>query len=167
MSFGVSFTVTVSGVSGVVVVEIVELARVFEVDLQCARPDPFGVLHEGVDLVLRQPHKVSDREGLAHRPAVKIVGVQVLDEGGLLLRIVISNVFVVGLRVPVRYHGNSSANAFLEEQVHVAFRKEFQFDVRHLQHGVPGQGRRGDVVGGIQPVFPKADVDKIFEDVCQ
>ena len=33
-----------------------------------------------------------------------------------------SHVWTVSLRVPVRYHGNSSANAFLEEQVHVAVR---------------------------------------------
>ena len=67
--------------------------------------------------------------------------------------VVIFHVFVFGLRVPVRYRGNSSANTFLEKQVHVAIRKKFEFDVRHLQHGVPGQGWRGDVVGGIKLIF--------------
>ena len=94
--------------------KVLELPWVLEVDLQSARSDPARVLHHRPDLVLRQPHEVSNWEGLAHCPPVKVVGVQVLDEGGLLLRF--------GLRIPVRYHGNSSANAFLEEQVHIAVR---------------------------------------------
>ena len=102
--------------------KVLELPWVLEVDLQSARSDPARVLHHRPDLVLRQPHEVSNWEGLAHCPPVKVVGVQVLDEGGLLLRFVIFHVFVVGLRIPVRYHGNSSANAFLEEQVHIAVR---------------------------------------------
>ena len=151
----------------VVAVEVVELVRVFETYLQGGGPDPFGVFCEGVNFVLVQPLEVSDWEGLAHRPSVKVISIQVLDEGGLLFRVVTFHVFVIGLRVPVRYRGNSPANAFLEEQVHVAVREEFQSDVRHLQHSVPGQGRCGDLMGGIQPVLSKADVNETLEDVCQ
>ena len=125
------------------------------------------VFHHCFDLVLGQPHGVSNREGLAHRSPVKVVGVQVQDERGLLLRVEVLHVFVVSLRVAVRYHGNASTNAFLKEQVHIAVRKESQFDVCHLQHGIPRKGRRGDVVGGVELVFLKADIDKTFEDVCQ
>ena len=59
----------------VVVVEVVELFWVLEVDLQGALLDLPWVLRVRIDLILRQPLKVSDREGLAHRPPVKVVSV--------------------------------------------------------------------------------------------
>ena len=155
----------VLGGQRVVAVEIMEFARIFEIYLQGAGPDPFGVLCVGVNFVLVQPLEVSDRKGLAHRPPVKVISVQVLDVCTGFVRVVVFHVFVVGLRVPVRYRRNSPANAFLEEQVHVAVRKKFEFHARH-QHGVPGQGRRGDVMGGIQLILSKAYVDETFEDVC-
>ena len=98
----------------------VQLLRVLEVHLEYIALSAVGwMVGNGFSepSLIVHPPEASCGEGLAHRPAIEVIGVQVQDVTLGLRRVVALNHRVVSLGISFRNHRNPAPHPLLDEEV--------------------------------------------------
>ena len=113
---------------GVIKIDLEDVA-----DLSVCPPTPY-LVERGID---KAPFKFTDRERLAHCPAVKVVCVIVHDVARLLLGVVVRKMAVVGLAVAPALHGYAALQTPFDKEVLVDVREKLQIDACVLEEGFP------------------------------